>query len=48
MVLLIVVVLAAIATITSGVWVAVSLLAALRGPRRGGSADEGTDRHGMA
>jgi hypothetical protein len=47
-VLLIVVVLAAIATIASGVWVAVGLLAALRSPRGAADAGEGTDDHDVA
>jgi len=47
-VLLIVVVLAAMATIASGVWVAIGLLAALRSPRGGVEDGEGTDRHDIA
>jgi hypothetical protein len=43
--LLIVVVLAAVATIASGVWVAVGLLAALGQPRRVDNDGEGMDHH---
>ena len=45
-VLMIVVVLAAFATIASGVWVALGLFAALRRPRRAQDAREGTGQHG--
>ena len=45
-VLMIVVVLAAVATIASGVWVAIGLLTALRSPRHMSNAGEDTDRHG--
>lgn len=48
MILLIVVVLAAIATIASGVWVAIGLLAALRSPGRAANGGEGTDHHDVA
>ncbi|MHC4518197.1 MAG: hypothetical protein ACYTAS_06395 [Planctomycetota bacterium] len=47
-VLLIVVVLAAVATIASGVWVAVGLLAALGNPRRVTNTEAGTDDHDSA
>jgi hypothetical protein len=48
MVLLIVVVLAAVATIASGVWVAVGLFAALGRPRGVRDAREGADEHDRA